>query len=148
MNTQRILWSSLLVLSLLFATQLHAATSSINVVMIHGSNQNAEVHPRLKQYERNLKRIFKYTSYDLKGNGNTSVNLPGNSSINIGNGHSVQVRAEPSNGGKIKLTVVWAKSGRKLINTTMNVSRGHPTILGGPAARDGNGKLMLLIIAR
>lgn len=125
-----------------------AQQANISATLILASSQGNGIDPALKSYESNLKRLFKYKSYKLQGRSEAKLSLPGESSINIGSGYKLNVSAQASGGGKIRLSVRWSDGRRTLINTTINMTKGVPTLLGGPSAPSQNGNLILALVAR
>jgi hypothetical protein len=150
MKTRSIyLFASLIATFALFATpKTNAQQANISATLILASVQETGMDPALKAYESNLKRIFKYKSYKLQGKSATKISLPGESIINLGSGHKLSLNAAASSGGKIRLSVRWSDGRRTLINTTINMSKGVPTLLGGPSAPSQNGNLILALVAR
>lgn len=129
-------------------SESNAQQTSVNATLIFASSQGEKVDPALKAYESNLRRLFKYKSYELQGRSKANVNIPGKATINLGSGHKVELSAQPSDGKKIRLNVRWSDSRRLLFNTTINQDRGVPIILGGPSAPSQNGNLILVLVSR
>ncbi len=120
-------------------------TLSIKGVMILASNDTATTDPSLKAYEKTLRRLFKFKSYKRYGGGNTQLNLPGKSTMSIGSGHKVELNAKPINQQKSRISIRWLHRGRAQINTTIVMTKGKPTVLGGPSVKGGN--LILILTA-
>jgi len=146
---------SIYLLAALFATlalfaspKSEAQQANVSATLILASSQGDGMDPALKAYESNLKRIFKYKSYKLQGRSGTKISLPGESSINLGSGHKLTLSAAASGGGKIRLSIRWSDGRRALINTTINMTKGVPTLLGGPSAPSQNGNLILVLVVR
>ncbi len=121
---------------------------NLNATLILASPQGSGIDPALKAYEGNLKRLFKYKSYRVQGRSEARVSLPGESTINLGSGHRLTLNAQTSGGGKIRISVRWSDGRRTLINTTLNMTKGVPALLGGPSAPSQNGNLILALVAR
>ncbi len=135
------------VLALFASPEAKAEQANISATLILASAQGDGVDPALKNFESNLRRVFpSYKSFKLKGRSSAKVELPGESSINLGSGHKLTLSAQAGGKGKIRLSVRWSEGRRMLINTTINMSKGVPTILGGPSAQNGN--LILALVAR
>ncbi len=121
---------------------------SVSATLIFASSQGEGIDPALKAYERNLRRLFKYSSYKQQGRSRATLAVPGKSVVTLGSGHKVELSAQPSDGRKIRLSVKWSDSRRLLFNTTINQDRGKPLILGGPSAPSQNGNLILVLVPR
>lgn len=150
MNTRKLFYlAALVALCFHFATsEAFAQKANISATLIFASSQGDDIDPALRAYEGNLKRLFKYSSYKLQGRASTSLDIPGNATLNLGSGHKVELRSQPSDGKKIRLSVRWSNSRRMLFNTTINQDRGKPLILGGPSAPSQNGNLILVLVPR
>ncbi len=150
MKTRNLLYiATLFALSFQFvATEATAQNANVSATLIFASSQGDRIDPALKAYEGNLKRLFKYSSYTLQGRSNAALNVPGEATINLGGGHKVELRAQPSDGRKIRLSVRWTNARRMLFDTTINQDRGKPLILGGPSAPSQNGNLILVLLTK
>lgn len=132
----------------LSATSATAQQTYVDATLIFASSQGEGIDPALRSYERNLKRLFKYSSYQLQGKSRTRLSIPGTASMSLGNGHRVELEAQESSGSKIRLNVKWLNARRMLFNTTFNKNKGDPILLGGPSAPSQNGNLILVIVPR
>lgn len=146
---------SIYLLAALFATlalfaspKSEAQQANVSATLILASSQGDGMDPALKAYESNLKRIFKYTFYKLQSRSSVTISIPGESSINLGSGHKLSLSASAGGGGKIRLSIRWSDGRRALINTTINMTKGMPTLLGGPSAPSQNGNLILALVVR
>ena len=135
-------------LALIASPKSEAQQANVSATLIFASNQGNSFDPALKAYESNLKRLFKYSSYKSQGRSVAQINLPGNSTINLGSGHKLTLNAQAGDKGKIRLSARWSDGRRNLINTTINMSKGSPAILGGPSAPAQNGNLILVLEVR
>ena len=151
MKTRPIYYLATLITAIaLFASpESKAEQTNISATLILASAQDDGVDSALKNFESNLRRVFpSYKSFKLQGRSNTKVELPGESSINLGSGHKLTLSVQAGGKGKIRLSVRWSDGKRMLINTTINMSKGVPAILGGPSAPSQNGNLILALVAR
>ena len=146
---------SLIILATMFATLLtlsatsaYAQQTNVTATLIFASSQGDGIDPALKAYESNLKRLFKYSSYQLRGKSNARLSIPGKASMSLGGGHRVELDAQGSSGNKVRLSVKWSNQRRMLLNTTINQDRGKPIILGGPSSPSQNGNLILVLVPR
>ena len=146
-NLPPILFFALSILAGLAIAPAAQAADSVNIhaTLILGSNQGGGVDGQLKRYERHLKRVFRFDTFQQKGGGASNVAIPGSGTVNVGGGHQISVNVTDAGNDKLRIAAKWTKSGRALINTTIVSSRNQPTVLGGPAS--GEGKLILLLVA-
>jgi len=135
-------------LASLASPKSQAQQVNLNATLILASSEGSGIDPALKAYESNLRRLFKYKSYRVQGRSGTRVSLPGDATINLGSGHRLTLSSQASGGGKIRLSIRWSDGRRTLINTTLNMTKGVPALLGGPSAPSQNGNLILALVAR
>lgn len=135
-------------LASLASTNSQAQQVNLNATLILASSEGSGIDPALKAYESNLRRLFKYKSYRVQGRSAARVSLPGDATINLGSGHRLTLSSQASGGGKIRLSIRWSDGRRTLINTTLNMTKGVPALLGGPSAPSQNGNLILALVAR
>ena len=135
-------------ISLFASPKAEAQQANIDATLILASSQGSGMDPALKAYESNLRRIFNYKSYKVQGRSGTKVSLPGESTINLPSGQRLTLRGQQSGGGKIRMSIRWSDGRRTLINTTINMTKGVPALLGGPQARTQNGDLIIALVAR
>jgi hypothetical protein len=122
----------LIVLALL-ALSSTAFAADVRGILVIASNQRGESDGRLSEYEPTLRRILRFESYRVAGEGSASLNTPGKASINLGRGHALKIDAEKSDGNDVKLRVQWQDGARSLMNTGLSLRPGVPAVLGGPS---------------
>ena len=135
-------------LAALASPQSQAQQVKLDATLILASSQGSGIDPALKAYESNLRRLFKYKSYRVQGRSGTSISLPGDATVNLGSGHRLTLSGQAGGGGKIRVSIRWSDGRRTLINTTLNMTKGVPALLGGPSAPSQNGNLILALVAR
>lgn len=141
------LFTSLLLLAgiLGFCATVHAADrASIRGILVVASNEKGGSDGRLAQYEPTLKRILRFESYRQVGEGSVSLNVPGEGSLSLGEGHSLELETEGSDGKSVRVKVRWVDGGRTLMNTGLSLRSGVPAVLGGPSR--GNGEVYAVIV--
>jgi hypothetical protein len=150
MTTRSLISMALIIATLLglSATSASAQQTNVSATLIFASSQGDGIDPALRSYESNLKRLFKYSSYKLRGKSNAHLSIPGKASMDLGDGYRVELDAQGSSGNKVRLSVKWSNQRRMLFNTTINQDKGKPVILGGPSAPSQNGNLILVLVPR
>lgn len=124
----------------------HAADSAnIRAYLIQGSNEGGGVDSSLSQYQSDLKHNLPFDTFKRQGTGSANIAVPGAGSINVGNGQTVNLKVDPASNGKIRISAQWKQGGKKLVDITVDASKGRPTVLVGPSS--GTGRLILLLVA-
>lgn len=129
---QLIVLAALLLVPRAFAAD--AGQTRVRALLVVASNQKGESDARLSAYEPNLRRVLRFESYRLAGEGSANLPSPGKAVVNLGHGHSLALEtSKGEGGGSVRLQVNWQGSGRLLINTALVLPPGKPAVLGGPA---------------
>lgn len=124
-----------------------AGQAHVRALLVIASNQKGESDARLSAYEPNLRRVLRFESYRLVGEGGANLASPGRAAINLGRGHSLALETSKGDGGGVRLQVNWQESGRLLINTGLVLPPGKPAVLGGPSSgKDGEVWAVILIV--
>lgn len=124
-----------------------AATSFADAVQLHAmrilaSNEPAPLDRRLERVDYQLRPLFRFESYRFLSDGSGVINTPGETTIALGDGHSVRVRATGDRGG-VRAEVQWTRGGQTIVSTVVNLKRNRPAILGG--VPDGSGTLIVTL---
>ena len=124
------------------------AEEAVNLkgVMILATNDDGPSDKSIHAYETQLKRLFKFKHYQRIGNGDSRVNLPGETRMELDNQHSLEVKASVTQRGHYRLLIDWHKNNQLLLKTTLIAKKGVPTLLGGPRYQGGN--LIVVIVAK
>lgn len=127
------------------AAASYAEPVSIQATMILASNDPAPLDSRLDKVEYKLRRIFGFEYYRHYGEGSVLLNLPGQSTIDLGHGFRLSIAASGSRDDKIRTTVQWFRGDELVLNTTVGMKSGVPVILGGIS--HGGGTLIVTLVA-
>jgi hypothetical protein len=122
-----------------------AESVTLDVMLIHASNEQAPMDRRLEKVEYQLRRMFKFEYYKHYGEASAVVNLPGETTLDLGHGMKLIVKASGSD-GKIRAEVNWKKGDTSALNTTVALKRGQHVILGGVPHEGGT--LIMTVVAR
>lgn len=138
-------WILLVVLLGLGAGPVWAELASFDAMLIKASNDPAPLDRRLERVEYQLRPLLRFESYLLLNQSSGSVNVPGETSLALGDGYLLQVRASRSKDGGTRYEVRWLRGDQALLNTTVTLKRGKTAVLGG--VPEGQGKLIVVLTA-
>lgn len=146
MKTIRLLALSCALLFVLAPFVRAAGENSVHALLIAASNEKGETDRRLAQYEPTLKRILRFESFRLVGEGSADVPASGSGSISLGRGHRLELEGENSGGRGVRVKIRWIADGRQVMDTGLSLRPGVPAVLGGPeTGRSGEVYAVLLI---
>lgn len=140
------LWHILAVCLALGATTVRSDVADVDAMLIYASNDSAPLDYKLDAVVPKLRSVLKFQSYELLGTGSGAIHVPGAISIDLGKGHSLDIKVAGDKGDRFKLDVNWMQDGKILVSTRAGVSRKSPLVLGGVPYK--NGKLVVTLIAK
>ena len=147
----KIITLTLLLLPGLLASPADAGTRSpssrVRAVLITASNQPGDKDPRLAAYEPTLRRILRFESFRFVGEASGRLSVPGQVALAPAASHRLELDAEKSDGRRIRLNVRWLHRNRSLMDQPLAVSRGTPSVLGGPASGKRGDVYAIILIA-
>ena len=118
---------------------------TIQATLILASNDPAPMDSRLDRIEYKLRRIFGFEYYRHYGEGSTLLNLPGESTVELGHGFRIAISLSGSKDGKIRASVRWFRGDEIVLSTIVGMKRGVPVILGGISHEGGT--LIVTLVA-
>jgi hypothetical protein len=118
---------------------------TIQATLILASNEPAPLDSRLDRIEYKLRRIFGFEYYRHYGAGSALLNLPGESTVDLGHGFRLSISASGAKDDKIRTSVQWFRGDEMVLNTTVGMKRGVPVILGGISHEGGT--LIVTLVA-
>ena len=124
-----------------------AAAADVRAILVLASNQKGASDPRLAAYEPTLRRILRFESYKLAGEGSAGIAAPGKAAVTLGGGHTLELEAEKSDGKGVRLKVNWLTGGRSLMKTGLVLRPGVPAVLGGPESGKGGEVWAVILVA-
>lgn len=123
-----------------------AEGARVRALLVLASNARGASDSRLASYEPTLKRLLRFESYKLSGEGSASLG-GGKAAVKIGPGHSLELEPEKSDGRGVRLRFNWHDgSGRSLMNTGLVLRPGVPAVLGGPSSGGKDGEVWAVIL--
>lgn len=124
-------WCMILAVSLACAAgSAWAGTVRVDAMLILASNDPAPLDLRLERVEYKLRPLFRFEYYRHLGEGQGLLNLPGETTLALGDGHHLELRGSAKDDGT-RMEVRWLRGGQALLNTAVNLKPGKPVILGG-----------------
>lgn len=132
---------------LLVVSPLAAAERlDLTAMLVTASREPGPSDPRLKPYEATLRRILRFESFRLQGQGRAALAVPGEGQLSLGSGHQLRVETEPGGGARVQ--VEWREGGRSLMRTGLVLRPGVPAVLGGPGTGQSGEVFAVIVIAR
>jgi len=124
---------------------LRAADASVQGILITASNQPGKTDSRLAEYEPTLRRILRFESYHFVGEDRANLGVPSSGNLSVGDGHTLEITTEHSDGKSLQVKVRWTSGGRTLMNTGLTLRAGVPAVLGGPSTSKGEVYAVILV---
>ena len=118
---------------------------SLESMRIRASAQSGVADGRLDTIVPKLRKVFQFQGYALEGKAASTVNVPGDTTMDLGGGNSLEVKLTEE-GKRIKAQVTWMQDGRKVLSTGVTMSKGQPVVLGG--VPKGNDTLIVTLQAK
>lgn len=120
--------------------QLEAAeTVRVEVLLVRAVDGENGIDAALRPYANNLKRLFRFNSYELVSRKSLRLDLPGEAGTVLAAGQSLTLRS----GEDLKADIEWKRGKQLLLHTRMQMRGGKPAVLGGPRGREGTWLLIL-----
>lgn len=120
---------------------------NVRALLVLASNEKGASDGRLAAYEPTLRRILRFESYKLVGEGAAALSGAGKTGVKLGRGHVVELEPEKPEGKGVRLKVNWLDGGRSLMNTGLALRPGVPAVLGGPANGKGGEVWAVILVA-
>jgi hypothetical protein len=125
-----------------------ADNTNIRGILISASNESGETDRRLAPYEPTLRRILRFESYRFLGDDSTSLEVPAQGSLSLGDGHELEISTEKPDGKSIHVKIRWSSGGRTLMNTGLVLRPGVPAVLGGPSTGNKGEVYAVILVGR
>eukprot|EP01035_Chromulina_nebulosa_P003854 gene3855-biopygen3167 len=93
------------------------ARANVRALLVLASSQRGASDARLAEYEPTLRRILRFESYKLAGEGSAALAGGGKSTVRLARGHALELEMEKSDGKGVRLKVNWQEGRRSLMNT-------------------------------
>lgn len=122
-----------------------AGPVTVDAMLILASDDPAPLDRRLERVEYKLRPLFRFEHYRHMGEGTGMLNLPGDTTVALGDGYHLELRGSARDGGT-RLEVRWFRGAQALLNTAVHLKPGKPVILGG--VPHDKGTLIVTLTAR
>ena len=109
---------------------------TLRAILVSASKQPGKTDSSLSRYESTLRRILRFESFKQLGSDRARANVPGNGSLSIGSGQSIEFGTESSKDDRLRVQITWKSGNRTLMRTGLALRPGVPAVLGGPARND------------
>lgn len=119
------------------------AGTAVKGMLIVASKQAGESDKRLASYEGTLRNILPggYQTFRLLGEGSASAPAGGQATLNLAQGHRLELAAQ----GGANFNIRWLRGNAVLMEQPVRLNRGSPSVLGGPTAAEGEVFAVILI---
>ena len=111
------------------------ATLSVRLVVAH--NENNKISKALQDVRPTLQRNLGYTGYDLLTR--KDLKIPPGGTVDLGSGFQLKC-----SGSQKSLRVKLTRNKKRLFDTTLNLRKGKPVILGGFKVKRGRAMVILV----
>jgi len=121
---------------------------SVRGILVVASEEAGQPDRRLGAYERNLRQNLprRFNSVRHAGEGRAQIDVPGEGSISLGQGHSLAIEVLEANGNHIRMRVTWRRGGRVMTNTVINQQPRIPFFHLGSATNDQGEVYGILVV--
>jgi len=127
----------LLVLGVPAGPCLSAETFTIDVGVVHASNSGNEIDPSLVHIRGKLGHMFDYSSYKLLERKRQKLSEGERKEFELPGERAMRIKLISVEGKKVRLYVRIEEKGKKLLGTTLGLSRGGMVLVGGPVYESG-----------
>ena len=114
-----------------------ADTIAIDVGSVYASNTGNEIDPSLIHIQGKLGYMFDYSSYKLLDRKRQKLSEGEREEFELPDKRSMRIKLLSVEGKKVRLYVRIEEKGKKLLGTTLGLSRGGMVLVGGPVHESG-----------
>ena len=126
------------IIILLTCSPLFAAPDiGIRVKTILASQDSAHVDPQLKNLVRELKSVFRYTSYRLLSENRLRLQITQTGTVALPGNRILRITPTGIRGKRAELNVVILKNNRQIFQTSIQLLNRKSITIGGPRHKKG-----------
>ena len=129
------------------ATAADNGSTHVRALLVTASKEAGTSDPSLAEFEPTLRRILRFESFRLAGEGSAAVSTPGQANIGLSRGQALAITAEKSDARGVHLRIDWQDKGRSLMTTGLVLRPGVPAVLGGPSTGKAGEVWAVILIA-
>ena len=126
------------------AVQAQDAARVMTRLIQAGNSQGGAVDPRLKDIEKELRRLFRFSSYKLITQKNVSLSQGSTQTLKLNPQFVLVLNLKSQSASQSTMSVQLQWNRKAIINTTARLNKGANLILGGPP--DGAGGAWMLAL--
>ena len=116
----------------------------VHAFLVIASKKPGDSDARLAPYEDNLRRILRFESFRLAGEGAADLAKSRRVRMDLSHGHTLDVTLESIAG---RYSIEWQAGGKSLMNTRLALRPGVPALLGGPATQQEGEVWAVILLA-
>lgn len=110
----------------------------IEVKTILAAQGKKHVDPKLVSIVRELKSVFRYSSYKLLKGSRLSLNINQTGKVNLPGNRVLRITPIKIKGNRVELQIVISRKKQQVLNTRVKLRSGSSITLGGPKYKGGN----------
>jgi len=114
-----------------------ASNIDIRVKTILASQGSAYADPQLKSLVRELKSVFRYTSYRLLSENRLRLQMSQTGTVSLPDNRILKITPNGIRGKRAELDLVILKNNRQIFQTTIQLLNRKSITLGGPRHKKG-----------
>ncbi|NNF99134.1 MAG: hypothetical protein HKM93_07125 [Desulfobacteraceae bacterium] len=134
------------VMALMSGPVLASQKVNIGIKTILASDKAEFVDPQLKGLIKELRTVFRFTSYRMLGQDNLTIEVGKTGTVRLPGGRVLEVTPIGIQGKRSELELSILKKKRRIFNTRIKLLNGGVLTVGGP--RHDNGFLLFNITGR
>ena len=131
----------LLIFSLLLFVPTYARSGpNINIAVktILASGKGNSVDPRLQSLVRELKSVFRYSSYEFLNQKGLSLSLNNKGIVSLPEQRIMNISARGIEGDRVVLEIEILKNNSRIFQTVIKLRNNSSITIGGPEYKGGN----------
>ena len=130
----------LILFSILFNPLPARADTSIQLEIktILASGKGGQIDDRLRGLTRELKSVFRYSSYQLLGQAGLSLSRNRTGNVSLPEGRTMKINLLDINGNRATLRLEILRDNRQIFQTVIKLRNRSSITIGGPEYQGGN----------
>ncbi len=123
---------------------LAADAVAVDIGSVYASNEGSSIDPALGTLREKLLSMFRYSSYKVLDRKRRTLAVGEAGEFELPGGRSLRVKPLPAEGSKVRLHLRLKEGEKKLLGTTVGLSRGGMVLVGGTPYEGG---VLILVIS-
>ena len=140
MKSSKTLIFLLVIFFILFSPSfvLSDAPIQLDVKIILASNKTGNIDSSLENLIRELKKVFRYSSYQLLGQNRLSLKSNNKGNVSLPENRVMTIIPKGVNGNRVTLELEILKDKSLIFQTVIKLKNGSSITIGGPEYHGGN----------